>query len=92
MFYMEFDLDFVNLEEEEGLEEIEEGEGVNQSHSRKKSNAASVILHLLRQAIWGRIGIRTVEKSRTNATIVNMHSSGRQFEEAFDNAELRKVK
>ena len=35
MFYMEFDLDFVNLEEEEGLEEIEEGEGVNQSHSKQ---------------------------------------------------------
>ena len=31
MFNMEFDLDFVNLKEEEGLEEIEEGEGVNQS-------------------------------------------------------------
>ena len=31
MFSFEFDLDFVNLEEEEGLEEIEEGEGVNQS-------------------------------------------------------------
>ena len=35
MFHMEFDLDFVNLEEEEGLEEIEEGEGVNQSHSKQ---------------------------------------------------------
>ena len=48
---MEFDLDFVNLEEEGGLDENEEGEGVNQPHSGEKSNTASVILHLLRQAI-----------------------------------------
>ena len=41
MSYMEFDPDFVNLEEEEGLEEIEEGEGVNQSHSRERLNKCS---------------------------------------------------
>ena len=40
---MEFDLDFVNLEEEGGLDENEEGEGVNQPHSGEKSN--SVIMH-----------------------------------------------
>ena len=33
---MDFDLDFVYPEEEEGLDENEEGEGVTQSHSGEK--------------------------------------------------------
>ena len=37
MFHMEFDLDFVNLEEE-GLEENEEGKGGNQPHSEERLN------------------------------------------------------
>ena len=35
---MDFDLECVNFEEEEGLDENEEGEDANQPHSGEKSN------------------------------------------------------
>ena len=42
---MDFDLDFVYPEEEEGLDENEEGEGVTQPHSGEKlKNATNVTL------------------------------------------------
>ena len=44
-------MDFVNLDGDEILYKNEEGGGVNQPHSGEKSKAASVILHLLSQAI-----------------------------------------
>ena len=44
---MDIDLDFIDPEEEGYLNENEEGEGVNQPHNGEKSNAASVIFHLL---------------------------------------------
>ena len=62
MFYLEFDLDFVNLEEEEGLEEIVEGGGsksitmeADKGQVLVALQAASVIMHPFRQTIWGDI-------------------------------------
>ena len=44
-YSMDFDLDFVYPEEEEGLDENEEGEGVTQPHSGEKlKNATNVTL------------------------------------------------
>ena len=55
---MDFDLDFVNPEEEEGLDENREGKGVNQPHSGDKlskcnqcdyasSHAGNLRIHLI---------------------------------------------
>ena len=43
---------------------------------KRQMNATNVIMHPLRQAIWGHIWKHTVEKSQTNATNVIMHLLG----------------
>ena len=40
---------------------------------KRQTNATCVILHPIRQAIWGNIWKLTVEKRKTNATCVIMH-------------------
>ena len=47
---------------------------------------------LLRQTIWRIIWKRTVEKSQTSATNVNMHPRDRPFEETFENTRWKKLK
>ena len=65
---MDIDLDHINPE---GLEENEEGEGVNQPHSGERSKKCYQCDFASSQA--GNIWKRTVEKSQTNATSVIMH-------------------
>ena len=80
MFSMDFNLDYVNPEEEEGLDKNEEGEGANQPCSGESlTNATNVIMLPIMHAIWGDIWKGTVEKSQTNATSVIMHSLMQAF-------------
>ena len=51
---------------------------------KSKTDVISVTMPLLRQAIWGHILKRTMEKSQTNATNVTLH--------AFENKQWRKFK
>ena len=63
MFSMDFNLDYINPEEEEGLDKNEEGEGANQPYSGEKSNkcnqcdyasyhAGDLRRHLKRHSMW----------------------------------------
>ena len=80
MFSMDFNLDYINPEEEEGLDKNEEGEGANQPYSEESlTNATNVIMLPIMHAIWGDIWKGTVEKSQTNATSVIMHPLRQAF-------------
>ena len=77
MFSMDFNLDYINPEEEEGLDKNEEGEGANQPYSGESlTNATNVIMLPIMHAIWGDIWKGTVEKSQTNAANVTMPPHG----------------
>ena len=64
--FMDFDLDFVNPQEEEGFGENEEGEGVNQPHSGDKLNKCNQCDYAFSQAGHLRIHFKTHSGEKSN--------------------------
>ena len=65
-----------------------------ETHTVEKSqtNAISVTLHPLKQAIYKFRNEQSTMDKVKNATFVTMHILNRQFEDSFENTQCRKVK
>ena len=71
MSRMEFDHDFVNPEEEKGLDENEEGEGINQPQSGENKCSQCDYRHDICQKIYATtvLEARILRKKRVNRNI-----------------------